>query len=380
MNIFELLSFDISEFFASTEGKLIIAGIICLIIGIVFLCMGNGKNKKGKKEIATPENNTTATSTPEVPSQNTVAETPIMNVENTPLVNQEPVVLNNNMNTNQVQNDANNNNTLIETPSASPVEPINFGTQDSVVPAATPTPTVTPEPFNFETPAAPAASAPVEKLEVTGTLPSMNNLGTESTTASVNPTPVIAPEPTVVQPDPTPVIEPEQVVTTPQVTPISTVPEPIEQPTVTVYGGANPEVPKADVLEEKPREIYGGANPLENTAPIPTNSVKEAYNGATITPISSTSNIAPEPTVVQPDPTPVATPEPAVTPVIPVQNQTISEPVPTPSVVSEPTAVQPVPTPIVTPEPTVAPTPVASTPTVQSTPMAPREEIERLEF
>ena len=45
MNVFELLSFDIVEFITSTEGILIIVGILLLIIGIVLLCMGKGKDK-----------------------------------------------------------------------------------------------------------------------------------------------------------------------------------------------------------------------------------------------------------------------------------------------------------------------------------------------
>ena len=138
--------------------------------------------------------------------------------------------------------------------------------------------------------------------------------------------------------------EPVSVVAPAAVTPVV---ESLDEPAPTVYGGASPEVSKAEILEEKPREIYGGANPLENTAPIP--QIVNAQDA-----------------VAQVAPTPVAQPEvaPVVTPVAPT-------PVAQPEVAPVVTPVAPAP--VVQPEVAPVVTPVAA-------PEEKKEEIEKLEF
>lgn len=117
-------------------------------------------------------------------------------------------------------------------------------------------------------------------------------------------------EATPVAPEVTPVVE--EVKTETLNTPVV---ETLETPTTTVYGGISPEVPKSEVLEEKPREIYGGANPLENTAPIPTVVAPE------VTPVETQNNVSTLPAV---EPVPVVAPVPEVTPVV---APTVEEPV-----------------------------------------------------
>ena len=53
MNIFEMLKFDIGEFISSPAGLMMILGIVFLVVGIVLLCMGRGKNGTEEKESTT---------------------------------------------------------------------------------------------------------------------------------------------------------------------------------------------------------------------------------------------------------------------------------------------------------------------------------------
>ena len=120
-----------------------------------------------------------------------------------------------------------------------------------------------------------ATEAPVVPTAGPVVIPTVTEAPT-ATTIEATVAPVVTETPVMptVESIATPVAEPVIVSNTETtVAPVEKVEE-----TVTVYGGASPEVVNKEILEEKPREIYGGANPLENTAPIPTQSVNAAYS------------------------------------------------------------------------------------------------------
>lgn len=230
MSIFDFLSFDIKEFATSTEGLCIIAGILLLLVGIIYAVATRGKKKDAV--VSAPIEPQVA---PMMQEQLPTIETPVMSNSiptQTELVKEEvPSVLN------------------IGEP-VSTVEP----------------PIVNEIPMTEVTP---FVSVPV--AEVTPVV---------KATPYVN-TPVVEQIPFVNAPvtEVTPVVEQTLFAETPTFT--EPVLEPIVQsiPEVSVYGGVSPVINPVPATEI-PRAIYGGANPLENTAPIPTNTLVEAYRGS----------------------------------------------------------------------------------------------------
>lgn len=252
MNVFELLSFDIVEFITSTEGILIIVGILLLIIGIVLLCMGKGKDKDLSVDAAP------------------VAQEPVPNIDTNVAVNGD---MNGFINTNPqpVTPEVNPQPVVNDVP---PVGPINFS--ESAAPAVE-TPSIlnaipTPEPVQ-ETPSilntpvidtTPIVEPAIEPTPVIpAPIPEVSQPVVQPLLDEVKPVEVSVSAPAIENEVSTPVIptvEPVAPVVTPlpvtpevaTVTPV--VPEVKEEvkPTPVVYGGANPElINKEDLIENQ---------------------------------------------------------------------------------------------------------------------------------
>lgn len=311
MDILEMFSFNFQEFVTSPGGICIIVGILFLIVGIAFYLKDGKKSNKTEevKEEKVEENKALEASTPAQPEVAPVAEptTTAPEVTTTPEV--KPVVEN--------------------VAEATPIVVQSSGEGVKDVPVAPVAETIN---FNEVSTSAPAV---------------VNEVKPETLD-----TPVVAPVAPTVAPV-APAVE--SLDATPSTTP-------------TIYGGASPEVSKAEVLEEKPREVYGGANPLENTSPIPTNVVRDAYEATAEAPVA-----------------PVAvTPEVSVTPVAPVAVTPVASVTPVvQSVAPEVAPVTPAVEPVVQTTASVAPTVASVAPTVapvEPAPVEKKEEIEKLEF
>lgn len=219
-------SFDFS-WFLTIPGMLITGGVLLLIIALIIFIATSGSNRKKEKKEKEETKIETKIEEPVAMVSNGAEMVPAQEVQ-TPVSNViEPVS---------------------PTPSVSTppiVEPV---VQDiNVKPVVEPIPEPAPQP---EPRVEPVVEAPV-----------MNDI-TPSVVPPVNDTVV------------TPTVEPivpkvEEVPTIAQEPVIPTVEEIKPQPSVSIYGGATPEV-KEDVLkEEKPHQIYGGADPTDNTQTIP---------------------------------------------------------------------------------------------------------------
>ena len=275
MDIINTLNFSFVDFITSTEGIMMIVGIVLLIVGIILLLT----DKKKKK--AEPSETPAATAEPAVaPATDTV----------------EPTA-------------------PAETPAPEVVPVVEAAAPTVETTAATPAPVETPvvETPVVETPVVEAqpTSAPVEEtgpnpnepLQIGATEPVEGPINFseevgEPAPALEIPTPEPAPAEPVVEVAPvveTPVVE-TPVVETPVVeTPVV---EPAAPEAPTAYGGASLDV---SISEPEPERVaYGGANPLENTQPVPVQEVREAYGGAQVTPVTPAPVEAVEPVVEQP--------------------------------------------------------------------------------
>lgn len=205
MNIFELLSFDIVEFATSTGGILVIVGILFLIVGIVVLFMGKGKNKENTVNLVEPSI--------EEPAPVAVAPEPTVIASNEVLENNvvEPVV--EPINFNQVE--------TLDEPSLPPVVETN-ATQPEVL--------------------EPSVVEPVIMEEPVVETPTME-------------TPVVS--------ESTPTLEPQPMVSD-SISPESELNS--NEPRA-IYGGANPLDNTSPIPTNVVREAYNGATPVVDPMP-----------------------------------------------------------------------------------------------------------------
>ena len=290
MDIVNTLNFSFGDFISSTEGILMIVGIVLLVVGIILL-LTDKKKKKGEPSEA-PVANETATPAP---------------VEAAPAAEPAPA------------------------PEAPAPEVVPVVTE--AAPEVVPTPAVEPAPVETPVveatpevqpaaPEVPTGPNPNEPLQIGATEPVEGPINFseevgEPAPALDIPAPEATPEAPVVEAAPveTPVVE-TPVVETPviEAAPVET---PVVEATPVAYGGASLDVSMPEAEPE--RVAYGGANPLENTQPVPVAEVREAYGGATVVeapaaPVESVEPVVEQPAVViesAPEPAPVAPVEPA---------------------------------------------------------------------
>lgn len=208
MNLFvEYMSFDFS-WFTTGPGILITLGLVCLLIGLVFLIL-SGKKDKGEKVDASAEIKTDDVQAVDSAAVSATEPTPVVVPqveENTAQPVTEEVV--------QTPTEA------VATPEIVNTEPVVSATPEVIVPSVESVPAASVE--NDEVVETPAEAVIVE-------------------------TPVEAVAPVVDVP---------------------TVEEtPIQESTVSIYGGVSPQVNL--VPAEEPKKVYGGADPLENTGALP---------------------------------------------------------------------------------------------------------------
>ena len=252
MDIINTLNFNFGDFITSTEGIMMIVGIVLLIVGIILLL--TDKKKKNVEPSETPAAETPAAA----PATDTVeptapVETPAPAVETpaaTPAPVETPVVETPVVETPVVETPVVEPAAPVEETGPNPNEPLQIGATEPVE-----------GPINFSEEVGEPAEPVVEA-------------------APVVETPVVE----------TPVVE-TPVVETPVV-------EPAAPEAPTAYGGASLDV---SISEPEPERVaYGGANPLENTQPVPVQEVREAYGGAQVTPVTPAPVEAVEPVVEQP--------------------------------------------------------------------------------
>ena len=264
-----LANFDLS-FFTSIPGLLITGGVLLLLIAlIIFIATGSKSGKKDKNEASDVEEvvNTPSVvenAAPAVVSleQNNVVTTD--SVSNTSPTISTPVVENvapavASLEPDVIQPQANQNG-VVETDSvinAAPVVGNNTGIESKVeeqgennvvnqVISEMPTP-VGNETGEEVVPITPVADS---------------SQSTEETVSNIAPEVVEQPV-TVENVQDSTVISNQEVSAAEPITIVNEEPK-------TIYGGANPVIPKIEVPGEQHRPIYGGANPLENTGAIPT--------------------------------------------------------------------------------------------------------------
>jgi len=267
MDIINTLNFNFGDFITSTEGIMMIVGIVLLIVGIILLL--TDKKKKNVEPSETPAAETPAAA----PATDTVeptapVETPAPAVETpaaTPAPVETPVVETPVVETPVVETPVVEPAAPVEETGPNPNEPLQIGATEPVE-----------GPINFSEEVGEPAEPVVEAAPV---------VETPVVETPVVETPVV--EAPVVE---TPVVE-TPVVETPVV-------EPAAPEAPTAYGGASLDV---SISEPEPERVaYGGANPLENTQPVPVQEVREAYGGAQVTPVTPAPVEAVEPVVEQP--------------------------------------------------------------------------------
>lgn len=349
------------EWFTSIPGLLITAGILLILIALIYILVSNRK-KKDKPSEGTGEQTPAAqapTATPAAPTQNNGA-VPEMNspavqagtimdipapVETQPQTMDPTTAVAATMPAAPAVNpvDPMAQATVEAMPTAQPA-PVEVPTVDPMAVAATTQPTtpevapVAPTPVEPVTPAMPTVEqapvtpevAPIAPTPVENTVAPIASVEAAPQPEPVAPiAPVVEPEtpvapevtPTPVEPvapvmptvepsapvvEPTPVAPQPEVIQPPQpgvIQPVQPVADTTQQQGPVIYGGANPIVPEINIQEPQ-HQIYGGANPLENTQSIPiANLVGPGQQTTVQTPTA-------EPTIVTPQP------------VQPVENQT----------------------------------------------------------
>ena len=255
-----LANFDLS-FFISIPGMLITGGVLLLLIAlIIFIATGSKKDKKSKEDknveavassdssvvdnqVTTADLNVTPSTGPEVAN---VAAGPA--VANPEIVSAPSMVQQS-----EPSISLENNNVQVSPAlevSSEPTVPAN----ESVNPVVIETPNVVAPDVSNQTPSVSqdnitSVSSLVEQPKVEGPIINPSNVNDSSNvvTASLPTEVASAPAVTIVNEEPKPSIETQK----------------------SIYGGANPVIPKIDVEGDQHRPIYGGANPLENTQSIP---------------------------------------------------------------------------------------------------------------
>lgn len=211
----EYMSFDVS-WFTTPSGIMITIGTILLLVGLILYIL-SGKKDKGENSTVTPEESK-AEATPETTETVSAASADA----NANVVEESPQPV-------DVVVPEAESQAQVEVPVASePAPGVENPTIEPVAPVVAEPNVVTPE-------VAPAVEVDQPAVNIAPSAPSKSE-------------PQVTLEPAV-----TPVVETPEVKT--------------EENTVSIYGGASPQVSVTPV--EEPRKAYGGADPLENTGALP---------------------------------------------------------------------------------------------------------------